>query len=387
MLLAEGGQTAVKAQKTANNPKKTGLKGPPQTKKGNNPRRGFSKLFSDAAKRVGKGAAKSLGVSSLVKQGENRVRLRSRLVAKTTLPEIVLKTELKVLPFAGDGGNTSKENLPNSQIKVASSRSLRSDKPGDLEPLPLATLTAGKLIPTDGIQAKPADVSEQQSELHSGKAGTDIKSSKTKDWVIAVADRRTAQTPKDAGTEIAAASQETHGSSTEAENPESPVKVVQVDLGGKIIERRDGAPPTTSTPAFQKMLSENMNTQIVKQSGIILRDNDQGEIRLVLRPEHLGKVRVRLQLNENQINGRIIVENAFVKEAFDQTLEDLYRAFRNSGFEAGALEVFVDGKQKEQQFAEAEPKQPYYSGVKELEDAVLSQVIDTRTEGIVNLVV
>ncbi len=112
-------------------------------------------------------------------------------------------------------------------------------------------------------------------------------------------------------------------------------------------DRGDGSAPVTSRSAgggaFSAYLRENLNNQIVRQSGIILRNNNRGEIRLVLKPENLGRVRLRIQLDDHRLSGRIFVDSALVKEAFEQNLPSLYRTFRNNGFDASGFEVLVDG--------------------------------------------
>ena len=88
-------------------------------------------------------------------------------------------------------------------------------------------------------------------------------------------------------------------------------------------------------------LKENAQPEIVRQARFIFRSESSGEIRLVLKPESLGQVRIQLQLQDNHIAGRIIVENSNVRDAFEQNMQDLERAFREHGMETGDLEVSV----------------------------------------------
>lgn len=92
-----------------------------------------------------------------------------------------------------------------------------------------------------------------------------------------------------------------------------------------------------------KFLKGSANGEIVKQAGIILKKDNSGEIRLVLKPEKLGNVRIKLNLQDNNIVGKIIVENINVKEVFEHNLESLHRAFRQEGFQSSGLEVSVGG--------------------------------------------
>ena len=95
-------------------------------------------------------------------------------------------------------------------------------------------------------------------------------------------------------------------------------------------------------------MAEQGDRQIVKQSGIILKDNNSGEIRLVLKPENMGNVRIQLQMQDNTITGKILVDNSAVKTAFDQNMDNLYRAFKESGFESAELDVQVGGEKSGQ---------------------------------------
>ena len=121
------------------------------------------------------------------------------------------------------------------------------------------------------------------------------------------------------------------------------IRLVRASFGNGV-GNDTAAARAARSDGFQAYVRENLSGQIVKQSGIILRNNNSGEIRLVLKPEHLGRVRLRIQLDENRLSGRIFVDSSFVKESFEQNLEALYRAFRNSGFEPSGFEVFVDGR-------------------------------------------
>ena len=100
---------------------------------------------------------------------------------------------------------------------------------------------------------------------------------------------------------------------------------------------------TASSSALMKQLEENVNSKIVKQSSIILKDGGSGEIKLILKPEQLGSVRIRLLLTDNKLAGQIIVDSAAVKEIFEQNLQNLEKSFRDNGFDTAALNVSVGG--------------------------------------------
>lgn len=98
----------------------------------------------------------------------------------------------------------------------------------------------------------------------------------------------------------------------------------------------------TPSGAFARHLRESLNSDIVKQAKFVLKDQGAGEIKLILKPESLGRVKIQLNLQENNIAGRIIVENSSVREAFEKNMASLQKALRESGYETEGLEVTVD---------------------------------------------
>jgi hypothetical protein len=84
-------------------------------------------------------------------------------------------------------------------------------------------------------------------------------------------------------------------------------------------------------------LSQHLNSDIVQQAQVLLRDGDAGTIKLSLRPESLGIVKVHLEMVENRITGQIIVESNEALRAFDREIQSLEQAFRDSGFSGVSL--------------------------------------------------
>ncbi|MDZ7795115.1 MAG: flagellar hook-length control protein FliK [Spirochaetia bacterium] len=99
---------------------------------------------------------------------------------------------------------------------------------------------------------------------------------------------------------------------------------------------------------LMQQLQDHLNKDIVKRSSILIRENGSGEIELDLKPDNLGQVRIRITMENNNIAGKIFVENSNVKEAFDQNMQQLYRAFKEHGFENAALNVSVGDQGSEQ---------------------------------------
>ncbi|MFO7849188.1 MAG: flagellar hook-length control protein FliK, partial [Spirochaetia bacterium] len=135
------------------------------------------------------------------------------------------------------------------------------------------------------------------------------------------------------------------GENTDA--PEEKVQVLRADLSSQAKGKSGGQSVQSGKfdSSLLRQLKEQLNGQIVKKSGIVLRNNGNGEIRLNIKPEHLGSVRIRVSLEDNHIAGKIYVENSNMKEVFEQNMNNLQRQFEENGYESASLEVSVgDGK-------------------------------------------
>ena len=86
-------------------------------------------------------------------------------------------------------------------------------------------------------------------------------------------------------------------------------------------------------------LHQNLNGDIVRHASVALRDGGEGTIRLSLRPESLGNVKIRLEMADNKVRGHIIVESEAALRAFEREVSSLEQAFRDSGFEGADLDM------------------------------------------------
>jgi hypothetical protein len=111
---------------------------------------------------------------------------------------------------------------------------------------------------------------------------------------------------------------------------------------------------TKAGQAFENILArelhQNLNNDIVRHASVILRDSSEGTIRLALKPESLGNVKIRLEMAENKITGHITVESEEALRAFEKEITSLEKAFVESGFEGANLEMSLaaDGGGAEQ---------------------------------------
>ncbi|MDR1307990.1 MAG: flagellar hook-length control protein FliK [Treponema sp.] len=105
-------------------------------------------------------------------------------------------------------------------------------------------------------------------------------------------------------------------------------------------------------------LRGDLSGDIVKQAAVVLRDGE-GTIRLSLKPESLGKVKIHLEMAENKISGHIFVETEEALRAFEQEIHTLEQSFRDSGFEA-SLSAALDYRNGGRRWKE-ETASPFFS--------------------------
>ena len=99
----------------------------------------------------------------------------------------------------------------------------------------------------------------------------------------------------------------------------------------------------SSSNALENMLArelhQNFNGDIVRHASMALRDGGEGTIRLALKPEWLGNVKIHLEMAENKITGKIIVESEEALRAFEKEIQSLEQAFRDSGYADASLNL------------------------------------------------
>ncbi|MCL2879149.1 MAG: flagellar hook-length control protein FliK [Treponema sp.] len=109
-------------------------------------------------------------------------------------------------------------------------------------------------------------------------------------------------------------------------------------------------------------LHDNFNSDIVRHASMVLRDEGKGLIRLALKPDTLGNVKIRLEMADNKITGHIIVESKEALQAFRKEIHSLEQSFRDSGFQDATLDMSLSadsrGAEQFQQWDQARPLLP-----------------------------
>ena len=102
---------------------------------------------------------------------------------------------------------------------------------------------------------------------------------------------------------------------------------------------RDGAMAQT----LVRRLADDVGAGVVRQANVLLSGSDRAEIRLIIRPPELGRVRIQLSVDGDHIAGRILVDNGTVRQAIEQHVAQLQRSFAEAGLELGEFEVSSGG--------------------------------------------
>lgn len=98
---------------------------------------------------------------------------------------------------------------------------------------------------------------------------------------------------------------------------------------------------------FTSMLSAEIRANaadLVKAGSIVLRDGNKGTINLTLHPEELGNVKIRLQISDNILTGRITVVSEEAYNAFKSNIAALTEAFASNGFDTAGFDLSWSGQ-------------------------------------------
>ncbi|GMO38904.1 MAG: hypothetical protein Ta2F_15300 [Termitinemataceae bacterium] len=115
--------------------------------------------------------------------------------------------------------------------------------------------------------------------------------------------------------------------------------------GGENRIFNDARPAASAESFLARELHQNLNGDIVRQASVVLREGGAGTIRLALKPESLGQVKIHLEMTDNKVTGKIVVESEEALRAFQQELKSLEESFKEGGFDTASLDLqLADGK-------------------------------------------
>ena len=245
--------------------------------------------------------------------------------------------------------------------------------------LPLVVQNASEIAVQAGEGAASAEVKAAQNELSGGVfTVTDLRPATQKG-------DRTAEPLADGKAQAGEGNTELTLELSLPQTTHAPSHTVLKETGG--------------VPSFQRLLSEQLRSgapDFVKAGSIVLRGENEGTIKLSLRPESLGNVKINLQLSDNVITGKIAVASKEAFEAFKQNIGALRQAFSDSGFEGAEFTLsYFDsssgfaqesGGQNDGRFLSSRAYADYVSGEGGLGDTSEAQVFAFDTDKTVNVV-
>jgi hypothetical protein len=98
---------------------------------------------------------------------------------------------------------------------------------------------------------------------------------------------------------------------------------------------------TPETEMFQKDFRSRTVNQIV-QKAVLHLNGGQHEVRLDLKPDFLGHIRMQIITESQQVTVRILTEYPMVKELIESNLQQLKSELQNHGLEIDELDVSVE---------------------------------------------
>jgi len=192
---------------------------------------------------------------------------------------------------------------------------------------------------------------EIKKEEDSVENAVDVVAHKAKKQVkklnISVEDLRTAPEVQNGDTTVAMEDGNTTSFDGEAFTDGRDVASPSASASSQKAENVEGA----SSNQFSSILAEQIkanSAELVQRGKIVLRDGNVGEIRLQLKPAHLGVVRINLKMTgDKKMQGEVTVSSQEAYNAFEDSMEDLISSFKDAGFDTSGFDLNWKGGKEE----------------------------------------
>lgn len=272
-----------------------------------------------------------------VETASNRIQQLKKIVDNDKLKSLMKDDSEDKLALASEKLKLfdSDENVSLDSL-TENTKNLKFEKEDKDDLLSENVLSSGNLFTMSEKSEKFSDkVNLEKENSKSVKASKNVK--KLSD-VITVTDLRTEKP------EAAAVEKKTNLVTSVKQTSSDSVQVT-MDLSSqaeKNILSLDAQSAGAQGSTFQAML-ENQITEnaqdFVKAGNIVLKDNNVGNINLILHPESLGNVKISLELSDNVITGKILVSSQEAFNAFSSSQDSLKAAFIENGFDTAGFDV------------------------------------------------
>lgn len=127
--------------------------------------------------------------------------------------------------------------------------------------------------------------------------------------------------------------------------------------------------------------------QIVQKASVNIKET-KSEMIIDLKPEHLGKISMKIEVEREMVVAKIVAENQVVKETIESNLEDLRESLEERGFSIEEFSVDVskdDSKESTQQFMNFRNNRSKFKGISDdLEDTTEDITVDKISSNVVN---
>lgn len=136
--------------------------------------------------------------------------------------------------------------------------------------------------------------------------------------------------------------------SDESEDFLNPSTTEDIEFSSNLIQiQQDKVDSKITVPVAKTEILEPKQfiNEIGHKAGAFL-SKDKNEMHIQLAPEHLGKVSIKIGLNEGTLTGKIYAENFSVKEIIEANLNQLKNALEEQGLNIAGLEVHVGDDSK-----------------------------------------
>lgn len=94
---------------------------------------------------------------------------------------------------------------------------------------------------------------------------------------------------------------------------------------------------------FAKKFSQNIGGEILTEAKMFNGINGTKDIKLIIKPEELGTVRINLKFSENNIDAKIFVSNELTKSAIENSVNSLVESLQKGGLSLNSIEVSSGG--------------------------------------------
>ena len=141
------------------------------------------------------------------------------------------------------------------------------------------------------------------------------------------------------------------------------------------------------------MNKEELFTQIVEQAKVIV-NNGGSEMEVNLKPEHLGKLQLKVTIENDVVTAKFVAESQQVKEIIESNLSQLKRDLQTNGMQVDTILVSVGNQQGNEGFGQASYNGDRTSNFSSTGNNVADEAVieteypeaDIKGEGVIDLI-